>query len=149
MYQCQCDMHNVKSDIQPVCTRCAVRRLRRVDDSARSVYDGNVAVEPRHATWFSREGNAWASDLTFARVAANPAVVSDAGSLGGDTDVIYFRLHGSPRIYHLSYSTAFVDALREQLQGHINRGAQTWCIFDNTAVWAATENALKLISEAI
>jgi uncharacterized protein YecE (DUF72 family) len=55
----------------------------------------------------------------------------------------YFRLHGSPRVYFSAYTTERLQQIAQQLSnGEID--APRWCIFDNTALGAATANALAL-----
>ncbi len=77
----------------------------------------------------------------IARVAADPAVVHEAAEPAGWPDVRYFRLHGSPRIYYSRYETERIAAWAARIKSASHRA---WCIFDNTAEAAATENALEL-----
>jgi uncharacterized protein YecE (DUF72 family) len=102
-----------------------------------------VACEPRHASWFEPEANALLEHFRIARVAADPARVAVAAEPGGWRGLTYYRLHGTPKIYYSSYSTAFLDTLAAGLeQERTERPA--WCIFDNTTLGAATRNALDL-----
>jgi uncharacterized protein YecE (DUF72 family) len=55
-------------------------------------------------------------------------------------------MHGSPRMYASPYPSAALDRLAAQLLEAHSRGAETWCIFDNTASGAAFGNALGLAS---
>jgi uncharacterized protein YecE (DUF72 family) len=43
-----------------------------------------------------------------ARVAADPAVVPEAVRPGGWTGLVYYRLHGSPRIYYSAYAPEYL-----------------------------------------
>ncbi|MEP7189080.1 MAG: DUF72 domain-containing protein, partial [Roseiflexaceae bacterium] len=61
---------------------------------------------------------------------------------GGWRDMAYYRLHGSPEMYTSAYSEPYLDALAQQ----IGSATPVWCIFDNTALGAATMNALELIA---
>jgi uncharacterized protein YecE (DUF72 family) len=107
----------------------------------RGRYDGPIACEPRHRTWFSDKIDRLLTDLRVARVAADPAVVPRAAEPGGWPELRYFRLHGSPRMYYSAYSPAYLDGLQHRLAA--GPGA-VWCIFDNTAEGAATQDALAI-----
>jgi uncharacterized protein YecE (DUF72 family) len=104
-----------------------------------------AACEPRHASWFTAEADGLLAAHGVARVAADPAKVPEAAEPGGAPDPVYYRLHGSPRIYYSAYGTAYLDSLAARLREHAAAGRRTWCIFDNTAAGAATENALELL----
>jgi uncharacterized protein YecE (DUF72 family) len=102
-----------------------------------------VVCEPRHASWFTADVDAWMEQRQIARVAADPARAPGADDPGGWRGISYFRLHGSPRIYYSSYDAATLALLASKLD---KIGAQTpvWCIFDNTAAGAAMDDALIL-----
>jgi uncharacterized protein YecE (DUF72 family) len=106
-----------------------------------------VACEPRHASWFAPEIGAWLAARRIARVAADPAKVAGAGEPGGWDGLVYYRWHGSPRIYYSDYDAAALAGLRARLAAAATRGAAAWCIFDNTAAGAALGNALTLASD--
>ncbi|HEX2530508.1 MAG TPA: DUF72 domain-containing protein [Burkholderiaceae bacterium] len=103
-----------------------------------------VAVEPRHASWFSAEGAALLEQFRLARVAADPAIVERAAPVRSDT--VYVRLHGSPVMYQSSYPEPYLDRLAAELRQRLREGKSTWCIFDNTAVGSAVPNALSLLA---
>jgi uncharacterized protein YecE (DUF72 family) len=107
----------------------------------RTRHSGDVAFEPRHASWFTPEAEALLIQHRVARVAADPAVVPAAAEPGGWTGLQYFRLHGAPRVYWSSYEPGQLARYADRL--HASH-ANTWCIFDNTALGAATGNALAL-----
>jgi uncharacterized protein YecE (DUF72 family) len=109
----------------------------------RSLYGGQVACEPRHETWFGAEADALMRAHAIARVAADPARVPDAAHPGGDRRLIYYRLHGSPRMYYSDYSEAYLTMIAHAL-AEGDAGAEQWCVFDNTTLGAATGNALVL-----
>jgi len=111
--------------------------------SLRHRYDGAVACEPRHASWFTPEASKRLEDLEVARVAADPAVVPQAAEPGGWGGLVYYRLHGSPKVYYSAYPAEYLEALAVTLREAANT-ASTWCIFDNTAQGAATANALAV-----
>ncbi|MDF2445995.1 MAG: hypothetical protein K0S46_1231 [Moraxellaceae bacterium] len=103
-----------------------------------------VICEPRHATWFQPEATALLRRVAIARAAADPAPVPAAALPGACQERVYYRLHGSPRMYHSAYGNEFLQALAATLSGHCAAGQDTWCIFDNTAEGAALANALAL-----
>jgi len=109
----------------------------------RDVYESKAALEPRHASWFTKSADAMLVRFKIARVAADPvpASMSDVGSAaspGGWDGLEYWRLHGSPRIYYSDYDAQFLKALSKR----VSLGA--WVIFDNTALGHATANARDL-----
>jgi uncharacterized protein YecE (DUF72 family) len=112
----------------------------------RARHAGDVVWEPRHATWFSRGADALLAQHRIARVAADPAVVPAAAEPGGWTGLQYFRLHGSPRIYYSAYTPERIARIADDLS---SAACRAWCIFDNTALGAATENALALADMAL
>ena len=57
---------------------------------------------------------------------------------------MYYRLHGSPRIYHSEYPVTYLERVAGELLAAVERGAEGWCIFDNTASGAAVANAIAL-----
>jgi uncharacterized protein YecE (DUF72 family) len=104
-----------------------------------------VVLEPRHAGWFTPEIDKWLTERKIARVAADPAPVLGAGEAGSWDRFVYYRWHGSPRIYYSDYDTAALASLKKSLDKSATRGIPTWCIFDNTASGAALGNALALM----
>ncbi len=108
----------------------------------RERHAGPVACEPRHPTWFDAPAQALLVERQIARVAADPARVPEAGEPGGWPGLLYYRLHGSPRIYYSEYTPAYLDAVAASIRA---AGVPAWCIFDNTASGAATANALDLL----
>ena len=108
----------------------------------RQRFTGSVAVEPRHESWHGAQ--ALLIEHRIARVAADPSPISEGTVPGGWDGLLYYRLHGSPRIYHSAYTPEFLEALAQALHQARVRGAEAWCIFDNTASGAATSNVLAL-----
>lgn len=106
----------------------------------RDRYDGPLACEPRHASWFTANADGALRDLGVSRVAADPARVPRAALPGGDRHSVYLRLHGSPRTYYDAYPSQVLERVARRLR----RAPQAWCIFDNTALGHATGNALDL-----
>jgi uncharacterized protein YecE (DUF72 family) len=110
----------------------------------RERYDGDVAVEPRHQTWFTPAGSMLLERYRCARVAADPACAPPAADPGGWTGFEYWRLHGSPRMYASSYDDPFLDALAAKLARPRRSATSAWCIFDNTMYAAALGNGIAL-----
>jgi uncharacterized protein YecE (DUF72 family) len=110
----------------------------------REQHVGDVACEPRHETWFGAEAEALLQSFNVARVAADPARWPAAAEPGGFPDLVYLRLHGSPRMYYSAYTPEYLDATAALLRVHLERGARCWCVFDNTTLGAAAGDALKL-----
>ncbi|MDQ6736508.1 MAG: DUF72 domain-containing protein [Gemmatimonadota bacterium] len=111
----------------------------------RALYDGPLALEPRHASWFTGAAEELLADCDIARVAADPARVPAAAFPGGAQNLAYFRLHGSPRAYWSSYDDQFVDRLCSQMNSAARLAKTVWCIFDNTASGSAIPNAFSLV----
>jgi uncharacterized protein YecE (DUF72 family) len=108
-------------------------------------YAGEVACEPRHATWLEPEADRLLREHRVARVAADPARPDGAGEPGGWPRLRYYRLHGSPRMYYSSYDPDFLAGIAGRLAAARDEGATAWCIFDNTAHGAAAGDALRLL----
>lgn len=108
----------------------------------RAQYGDRLAVEPRHQTWFSSEADDLLKSIRAARVAADPDKPAGASLPGGDRDMVYYRLHGSPRMYYSRYDTEYLHSLASQLNE--SKANECWCIFDNTASGAAIHNAAEL-----
>ncbi|QSQ24627.1 DUF72 domain-containing protein [Pyxidicoccus parkwayensis] len=103
----------------------------------------DVVCEPRHRTWFTHEARELLEDFDIAYVKADPPGVR--GAQVPDARVVYYRLHGSPKMYFSAYSEPYLDALAERIAEHERAGRRVWCIFDNTAEGAAIPNALSLL----
>ena len=110
----------------------------------RDRFAGEVALEPRHTSWFTAIPERLMTEFRVARVAADPAVTPPAAEPGGWDKLVYYRLHGSPRTYYSTYSHKCLEALSLKLLKRAPR-AVVWCIFDNTAEGAATLNGLDLL----
>jgi uncharacterized protein YecE (DUF72 family) len=123
---------------EPAVARAFFRTLRRL-------YRGPVVFEPRHPSWFEPEVESLLADFEVARVAADPPRASTDGRPGGWTGLAYYRLHGSPRMYFSAYDARFLGALARQVR-RLSRSGEVWVVFDNTATWAAVDNARTLMA---
>jgi len=121
----------------------------------REWWDGPVACEPRHASWFEPGADEALARLRVSRVAADPARLPAAARPGGwlgpagdgTGALLYYRWHGSPRVYWSSYEDDWLAAQVRHLATW-PPDAVPWVIFDNTASGAATADALSLESLA-
>jgi uncharacterized protein YecE (DUF72 family) len=109
----------------------------------REGYRGPVVCEPRHETWFTPAADALLVRHKIARVAADPARAPGADVPGGWPGIVYYRLHGSPRVYWSKYDPEYIAKLAEALR-KVPASVDAWCVFDNTASGAAFENACEL-----
>lgn len=105
-------------------------------EQLRARFQGSVALEPRHESWL--DAQPLLVQHRIARVAADPSPLPGGTQPGGWPGLRYYRLHGSPRIYHSAYGEPYLQALASTL------GANAWCMFDNTASGMATTDALAL-----
>lgn len=122
-------------------------------DLLRESWAGPVACEPRHATWFTPAADRSLARMHISRAAADPASRPEAACPGGWRGpqgdgvgaLLYYRWHGSPRMYSSAYDDAWLARQAAELSGR-PAGSIAWAIFDNTAAGAATGNALALQS---
>jgi len=111
----------------------------------RERFAGALALEPRHATWFTPGVDALLRELRIARVLADPVRHAPGAWPGGWPGRVYLRLHGSPRMYYSAYAPEVLQALATRMRQAEAEGAEVWCIFDNTASGAAAGDALRLL----
>jgi uncharacterized protein YecE (DUF72 family) len=103
-----------------------------------------VACEPRHPSWFAVGAEKMLQRLAVARVAADPGRYPGAQAPGGSCLHAYFRWHGSPRMYYSQYSDAQLAVFATQVK--TSAAQHAWCIFDNTANYAAWHDARRFIT---
>jgi uncharacterized protein YecE (DUF72 family) len=103
-----------------------------------------IACEPRHPSWFTPKAEAALKRYGISRVAADPARIAGAGEPGGAQSLIYYRLHGSPKMYYSAYSESFLHEQSEKMKALAATSKQVWCIFDNTARFESWNNGLEL-----
>ena len=112
--------------------------------SVRSQFGGGLAVEPRHASWASREASEVLASFSVARVRADPERCVVAHDERSGVELTYFRMHGSPRVYYSEYTPEAIARLGRQMLELAGISKSVWCIFDNTASGAAFHNARTL-----
>jgi uncharacterized protein YecE (DUF72 family) len=108
----------------------------------------DIALEPRHATWFTAGAEELINSHRIARVAADPSRNPSDGPgkiprPGGWPGMAYFRLHGSPRTYYSKYEPDYLEELARLVSSR-SATQTTWVIFDNTALGHAFSNAVEL-----
>lgn len=108
---------------------------------------GRVALEPRHASWFTAQAEQVLVRHAIARVAADPAPLPGAaqpGGAGASARWRYWRWHGAPRMYYSAYEDSALRPLAQALAANGSARAPAWCIFDNTAHGHAMADAARL-----
>ncbi len=113
----------------------------------RRYHRGDIVWEPRHSSWFGERANKCLADFEVGRVASDPGCVPAAAIPGGYTNLAYYRLHGSPRPYYSRYPVSFLKMVALELDKLAATASRVWCVFDNTALGWAIENALELRAE--
>jgi uncharacterized protein YecE (DUF72 family) len=103
-----------------------------------------VVCEPRHASWFTRAADDALRDAGVSRVAADPARGPGAEAPGGVRRFAYFRWHGSPRLYYSKYSDTQLAIFAAAVAN--SKATEIWCVFDNTARYAAWDDALHFMT---
>jgi uncharacterized protein YecE (DUF72 family) len=110
----------------------------------RARFPAMLALEARHPTWFSDLATALLAEHGVTRVIADPPA-GQPGPHVPTTDATYIRLHGTPRVYYSSYPHEFLLKVEREIAEYTAGGADLWCIFDNTAAFAAVPNALEVL----
>ncbi|WP_426114192.1 DUF72 domain-containing protein [Pseudomonas sp. DSP3-2-2] len=108
----------------------------------RERFSDDVVLEPRHESWLNAEN--LLMEHRIGRVAADPSPIPGGTLPAGWPGVRYWRLHGSPRIYHSTYEQSRLEILAKDLLASGQKNIPNWCIFDNTASGFAVGNALEL-----
>jgi uncharacterized protein YecE (DUF72 family) len=101
----------------------------------------DLACEPRHQSWFTPAAAELLIRYRVGRVAADPPPAVSAEEAGGWPGLRYTRLHGSPEIYRSIYDVAMIEHHAADARG---TKVDSWTIFDNTMMGAATLNALEM-----
>jgi uncharacterized protein YecE (DUF72 family) len=120
------------------------RSVRSFFNSLPHIRGTRVVCEPRHSTWFTAAADSTLRDAGVSRVAADPARCPGAEAPGGERRFAYSRWHGSPRMYYSKYSEAQLAAFAAAVTS--SKATEAWCVFDNTALHAAWDDALKFVA---
>jgi uncharacterized protein YecE (DUF72 family) len=113
---------------------------RKFFGSLRELYDGQLALEPRHPSWGQMLALPLYQEMKISKVMADPEPCpAEDPRFHFEGNFGYRRLHGSPETYRSTYSENYLNELYPQL-----RHGVSWCIFDNTTFGHATANALQL-----
>jgi uncharacterized protein YecE (DUF72 family) len=112
--------------------------MKTAFNTLRNADQGHIVIEVRHKSWASAEALELLKSYAIDRVLADPASVWPAEDFSDPPR--YVRLHGKPKIYYSSYSVEQIRAFSKLL------APDSWCVFDNTASGAATENALTMLA---
>ena len=115
------------------------RSVRTFFDAVPRLRGTKVVCEPRHASWFSKAAEKVLKEAGISRVAADPARCPGAEAPGGMRRLAYFRWHGTPRLYYSKYSEAQLAAFAAAVTE--TKAIDSWCVFDNTARYAAWDDA--------
>ncbi len=118
--------------------------LQRFLVGVRQRHPGRIALEPRHASWFTPEADALLAEHQVGRVLADPVLHDGAAAPGGWPGLVYVRMHGTPRVYWSAYDKALLARVAQRLRQARDEGAECWCVLDNTAGGSAVGNALTL-----
>lgn len=118
------------------------RRAAAFFRALRAEHDGAAVLEARHESWFEPPASRLLGKHAIHRVIADPARAPIEPGPGDE--LVYYRLHGSPRAYYSAYSSAFLDDLAAKI-AVLRERAEVWCIFDNTAAGFAQGDAPGLI----
>jgi len=103
-----------------------------------------LALEARHPTWFNDAATALLEEHAVTRVIADPPA-GQPGPHVPTTRATYIRLHGTPKIYYSTYAHDFLLRVEQKIEERRAGGGDVWCIFDNTAAFAAVPNALDVL----
>lgn len=107
-------------------------------------WQGEVACEPRHASWFTETIVDLWHRHQITRVGADPSPCPGGEHSGGAATLRYWRLHGSPKIYYSPYDDSALRAIASRVVEDTPQTTPCWVIFDNTALGHAIPDAFRL-----
>ena len=103
----------------------------------RKIYFGPVALEARNLSWMSDESRELINFFNISKVTADP----ERCPFDHDSQIKYYRLHGTPETYKSNYDEEYLNNLYEEMR---KEEKDIWCIFDNTSYGHATNNAIMI-----
>lgn len=111
---------------------------------ARQVFQANIALEPRNLTWRHRDALQLFKEYKISKVIADPERCPVVNlSEWQQSNIVYYRLHGSPEIYKSDYSAEFLTKISDEMKKW-PKEKDVFCLFDNTARGFASEDALEI-----
>lgn len=113
---------------------------RKFFKTLRRESSAHIVCEARSPSWFVEAATALLQTHGITRVAANPLPPGCESAARAQPRFGYFRLHGSPKMYHSAYTPEQLQAVAAAARA----AAESWCIFDNTAAGAAWPDAIAL-----
>jgi uncharacterized protein YecE (DUF72 family) len=128
----------------PPSLKFEARTAEKFFGDLRALYEGPLAIEPRHLTWTDERALNLLERERICKVLADPEPCPLSQPFV--SDLIYYRLHGSPEIYRSNYECERLNKIESEMRNAAQTAAvsQTWCIFDNTTFGYATVNAYDL-----
>lgn len=118
-------------------------RLERFVEALSAGWPVHHAIELRHRSWFRPEVAA-----LLARHGAT-AVISHAADWpmweAVTSELVYVRLHGSPRTYASEYGPTGLRPWATRIEGWTAEGRETYVFFDNDIDGAAPRDAMALM----
>lgn len=114
--------------------------MDRFYKTIRENFQGAIALEARNLTWMSEESIRLMKKYNISKVTADPEVCPDFV----ESEISYYRLHGSPEMYKSDYPQSYLDSLYEEMN---SLDKEVWCIFDNTTFGYATQNAVTVTNK--
>jgi uncharacterized protein YecE (DUF72 family) len=120
------------------------RMVRAFFKTVPRVRGTKLVCEPRHESWFTKASEDALEDAGVSRVAADPARFPGAEVPGGARRFAYFRWHGTPRLYYSKYTEPQLAIFAATIKR--SKATEIWCVFDNTALHAAWDDALQFMS---
>lgn len=117
------------------------KEASRFFSTLRKLHEGGLALEPRHLSWTADRARRLLEKHAIAKVIADPERCPYEEAISSSS-MQYYRLHGSPAIYKSNYDAQALAGWESRIRAE--RSREVWCVFDNTALGHATENALEL-----
>ena len=94
--------------------------------------------EPRHESWFTPRLTPCSESMPSHELPPTPERFTPAAEPGGNLDLVYYRLHGSPRTYYSNYEDDFLAMLAAKIRpeknrlGHLRQHGSVACLCQRT-----------------
>ena len=109
----------------------------------REQHSGPTVLEPRHPSWFTPQANHLLQKFPNRPRRSGSSAIPRRVLCRWMDQLLYCRLHGSPRMYYSAYPEKYLQALAAAIMKQ--HAKEVWCIFDNTASGAALGDAQTLV----